>query len=128
MNWTLELQGSEVQWAKLSSGQLCLHLSAAAVRRGHGSEAEDGHVKGLALRFSAVTLIEGDPADCMGALSDSIVHIQGVRHRHLALPCDATGDVRAEFLFRSGSSLVLRATALQCLPPAGARFLPSYAC
>jgi hypothetical protein len=131
LNWTLELQGSEVQWAEaLEEGLLRLRFSAAAVvvRQPAGAASEEGHVKGLELQFDQAVVTGGDPRDCIGALSDCSLHIDGVPQRHIPLPFEATGGVLAEFNFRSGSRLTLSARAVHCLPPADARFQTSYAC
>lgn len=130
MDWTLELDGSEVQRTELEDGQLCLRFSAALVRQGHGAAGEEGHIKGLELRFGQVSLAGDEPdwALCMGALSGSILTIRGAPHRHIALPFNSTGDVRAELNFRSGTTLLLSATSVQCLMPQDPRFQTSYAC
>lgn len=128
MDWTLEFHGSEVQWTEVTDGQACLRFSAAAVRQRVDGALEEGHVKGLELRFSGVTAAAGDPALCLGALSDSLLTINGVRHRHIPVPFEALGDVRAEFNFKSGTTLALSAGAVHGLPPAAPHFQTSYAC
>ncbi|RZL00598.1 MAG: hypothetical protein EOP36_15125 [Rubrivivax sp.] len=128
MDWTFEFQGSEVQWTEVSGGQVCLRFSAAAVRQGLGAALEDGHVKGLELRFTQAVLTGGDQPLCMGALSNSTLTIDGVAHRHIPVPFTASGEVRAELHFRSGTILSLSSTGVQCLPPAAPHFQVSYAC
>lgn len=130
MDWTLELDGSEVQRTELKDGQLWLRFSAALVRKGRGAAVEEGHVKDLELRFGHVTLagLGPDWSLCMGALSDCTLNFNGALQRHIALPFEATGDVRAEFNFRSGTTLLLSATSVQCLLPEDPSFQTSYAC
>jgi len=128
MNLTLELQGSEVQWARSHGDEVRLRFSAAAVRQGQGMAIEEGHVKGLELHFDHAMGLDGDLAWCMGALSDSTLHVDGLPHRGMPLPFQATGDVRAELNFRSGATLRVSARAVHCVPPADACFHTSYAC
>lgn len=129
-DWTLELHGSEVQWTELDDGQLRLRLSAALVhRRTKQAPEEEGHVKGLELRFTCAQVIEADLAACLGALSASTVVVDGVRHRRLPLPFDAAGDIRAELDFKSGTTLILSARSVHCAAPEdGTAFRPAYAC
>lgn len=131
MDWTLELHGSEVLSTEADDErQLRLRFSAALVRPTQGTSLDDeAYVKGVDLLFTQATWT-GELALCVGALSDSAVAIghQGAVLRHLALGFSATGRIRAEFNFRSGTTLAVSAGSVRCLPPDDPRFVPSYAC
>jgi hypothetical protein len=128
MDWTLELHGSEVQLTETADQQVRLRFSAALVRQGAGTfNAEEGHVKGVELRFDQASW-KGELPLCIGALSDSSVMVNGVRHRQLPLGWSASGIISAEFSFRSGTTLVVSAQAVQCQAPDDPCFVTSYAC
>ncbi|MDO9002111.1 MAG: hypothetical protein Q7V20_01515 [Aquabacterium sp.] len=129
MDWTLELQSSEVQLTDTADQQVCLCFSAALVRQGEADtfHAEEGHVKGVVLRFDQVTWT-GDVPLCIGALSDSFVMVDGVLHRHLPVGWSASGTINAEFNFRSGTTLTVLAQAVHCQAPDDPLFVTSYAC
>lgn len=128
MDWTLELQGSEVQFTEVLGEHLCLRFSAALVRQGPSAfHAEVGHVKGVELRFTHATWA-GELALCAGALSDSTVTVAGVARRELPVGWSAPGGIQAEFNFRSGTTLTVSAQAVHCQAPPDPHFQPSYAC
>ncbi|MBA4109961.1 MAG: hypothetical protein C0487_10260 [Leptothrix sp. (in: Bacteria)] len=128
MDWTLELQGSEVQFTEVRGEHLCLRFSAALVRQGRSAfHAEVGHVKGVELRFVQATWA-GELVLCAGALSDSAVTVAGVPHRELLVGWSALGDIQAELNFRSGATLTISAQAVHCQAPADPQFQTSYAC
>lgn len=128
MDWALELQGSEVQFTEVLGEHLCLRFSAALVRQGSNAlHAEVGHVKGVELRLVQAMWI-GELALCTGALSDSLVIVDGVVRRELPVGWSAHGDIQAELNFRSGTTLTVSAQAVHCEAPADPHFQTSYAC
>lgn len=128
MDWTLELHGSEVQLTDTTDQHLRLLFSAALVRQGtRAFHAEEGHVKGVVLRFEQATWT-GELPLCIGALSDSAVTVDGVVHRHLPVGWSASGGISAEFNFRSGTTLTVSARTVHCQNPDDPRFVTSYAC
>jgi len=131
MSWTLVFEGSEVQASEGLDGHMRLRLSAASVCRSTGplkTDVEAGYLKPVELRFSGASWT-GDLPLCMGALAEGVVRTaQGTSHTDIALPGWVSGPLEAEFTFRGGSVLSIRALSLEAASPGEARFMPSYAC
>ncbi len=125
MSFGLHFDDSEVAAVRAEGGRLRLRFSAASVEDMRDGSA--GFLPGLELVFDQAAW-EGEPAACFGRLVAGRLGEGGVARRVLPLPYRSLQPVTAEFEFRHGERLVVRAASAHAEPGDEAQVRTSYAC
>jgi len=130
MNSAIEFHDSEVAAVEPSAGALDIRFSAAYVHRSEGEPGRDpgaGYLQAVHLRFEH-TVWSGEPADCVGKLSDGDLFLDDVNIGLVPLPYAAEGRVRFRLNFANGAELAVEALSVALAQAGEARFVENFKC
>lgn len=130
----IELADAQLAAVVLDGGTVSLRFPVApAWQPGEGADARlvDGFLQGLVitLRGASLVLDEGTTlGECMGAVREGALVVDGQTLRRLPVPGNWRGAVSLSLALRNGASLRISATEVRCAAPDGAGFRESLAC
>ena len=129
MNAALEFHDSYVQIIQPdNAGGVSLHFSEAYIHKSVGQPGVDsgtGHVQAARVSFSEARLV-GDLAECVGALSDGIILVNGHSLSLLPVPYSFRGLVAANFTFQNGASVKIDAITVECCVFGACEFVETF--
>ncbi|MEY4564684.1 MAG: hypothetical protein RLZZ618_3961 [Pseudomonadota bacterium] len=120
---TFEFQDSEVGAVSVEGSLLRVRLSAAQVHE----QGIVGYLAGVVLELGDARW-QGELAECVGALAEGSLHVNGRRCHPAPLPFAHEGEARLHLHFKSGASLSALAQQVRIHQLPGAGFTESMAC
>ncbi|MBT9552191.1 MAG: hypothetical protein IV088_15185 [Hydrogenophaga sp.] len=130
----IELADAQLADVVLDGGTITLRIPVAPARQpGEGADARpvDGFLQGLVITLLGASLVldEGTAlGECLGAVREGALVVDGQTLRRLPVPAEWRGAVSLNLALRNGASLRISATEVRCATPGGAGFRESLAC
>lgn len=130
----IELADAQLASVAVDGRTVTLRFPVAPARQaGEGADVRpvDGYLQGVAITLIDASLSLGEGSgwgDCVGAVSEGALVVDGLPVRRLPVPGEWQGAVGLSLALRNGASLRIDAAEARCAAPDGAGFRESLAC